>query len=172
MENGTQSGQDTGKAEVNAAAPEKNRPRILDKRVFYLAAAFAGMLAAKLFFNLAFSSGRRPEPPAAVPPAAETEALSDPAASPAAGGDNLSALSASVVPDADNAAENAAKPASPPLLVLNGTFLSDGEEFAIINNQIVKTGDEIDGAAVKRIRANNVELEFDGKPLYITSEEN
>ncbi len=175
MENGTTTDSsktaavDAGKSSAAAG------PHLLNNRAFYLLIAFAGMLAAKLFFDLAFSSRRAPLPPAA-PAAVQKAPLPAPVSAPPASdtaGDNLSALSAAVKDtDSDTPRGKNNASAEPPLLVLNGTFLSDGEEFAIINNQIVKAGDEIEGAAVKKISVNSVELEFSGRALRITSEEN
>ncbi|MFH0762569.1 MAG: hypothetical protein V1925_01620 [Candidatus Omnitrophota bacterium] len=45
-------------------------------------------------------------------------------------------------------------------LVLNGIFFSqDDGYYALINNKIVKVGDDVDGAIVKHIDFDNVELE-------------
>jgi len=173
MENGTTT--ENRKAAEDAKSAPPAGQQILRKRTFYLLVAFAGMLAAKLFFDLAFSGSRAPLPPAA-PPAVSKTAVPAPAqvAPPAdTAANNLSALSgAPGNADNDAAEDNKKAAAEPPLLVLNGTLLSDGEKFAIINNQIVKMGDEIDGAVVKKITVNAVELEFAGKPLCITSAEN
>lgn len=49
------------------------------------------------------------------------------------------------------------------LLVLNGVFFSGKEGYAIINNQIVKKGDVIEGALIKRIELGLVEVEYEGK---------
>jgi len=166
MENGTTTENRKAAADAKSAPPAGQQ--ILRKRTLYLLVAFAGMLAAKLFFDFAFSGRPAPLPPAAPPAVSKTAA---PPADTAA--DNLSALSgAPGSADNDAAEDNKKTAAEPPLLVLNGTLLSNGEKFAIINNQIVKIGDEIDGAVVKKITVNAVELEFAGKPLCITSAEN
>jgi hypothetical protein len=44
-------------------------------------------------------------------------------------------------------------------LVLNGVFFSGPDAYGLINNQIVKTGDQIAGATVKKITVTDVELE-------------
>jgi len=170
MENGSTTDNRKAAADAKSAPPAGRQS--LSKRTLYLLIAFAGMLAAKLFFDFAFSGSRAPRPPAAISkPAAPAPAQVAPSTDAAA--DNLSALSgASGNADKDAAEDKKTAAAEPPLLVLNGTLLSDGEKFAIINNQIVKMGDEIDGAVVKRITVNAVELEFAGKPLSITSAEN
>ncbi len=55
------------------------------------------------------------------------------------------------------------------LLVLNGIFSSQDEGYALINNQIVKEGDLIEGATVKRIGLNEVELEFQGSTIKLST---
>lgn len=51
-------------------------------------------------------------------------------------------------------------PALPASLVLNGIFFSqDDGYYALVNNKIVKVGDDIDGAKVRHIDFDNVELE-------------
>lgn len=42
--------------------------------------------------------------------------------------------------------------------VLNGVFFSDEEGYALINNKVVKEGDELDGRLVKKITMDEVEL--------------
>ena len=43
-------------------------------------------------------------------------------------------------------------------LLLNGVFSSEEEGYALINNRVVKEGDEIEGLSVKRVNLDNVEL--------------
>ena len=43
-------------------------------------------------------------------------------------------------------------------LTLNGVFFSNGEGYALINNEIVKEGDTIDGAQVVKVNADGVRL--------------
>lgn len=51
--------------------------------------------------------------------------------------------------------------------VLNGVFFSDNEGYALINNQIVRAGDDIDGAKIKSIMLEGVELESEGKLIKL-----
>jgi hypothetical protein len=51
--------------------------------------------------------------------------------------------------------------------ILNGIFFSENEGYALINNQIVKTGDSIEGLKVIRIGANEVELASEGSTLKL-----
>lgn len=56
---------------------------------------------------------------------------------------------------------------TPPALVLNGVFYSQDQAYALINNQIVKKGDVLDGAIVRRITLEAVELERDGLEIRL-----
>ncbi|MDD5252366.1 MAG: hypothetical protein WC060_00185 [Candidatus Omnitrophota bacterium] len=47
--------------------------------------------------------------------------------------------------------------------ILNGIFFSDNKGYAIVNNQIVKEKDSIEGVNVEKITANTVELNNEGK---------
>ncbi len=49
-----------------------------------------------------------------------------------------------------------------PEILLNGIFYSGNETYALINNKIVKTGDDVEGALVRDIQADSVELELGG----------
>jgi len=53
--------------------------------------------------------------------------------------------------------------------VLNGIFFSENEGYALINNQIVKVGDVVCGATVKRISIDGVELEVAGSIVKLTT---
>jgi hypothetical protein len=53
--------------------------------------------------------------------------------------------------------------------VLSGVFFSENEGYALINNQIAKEGDVIDGATVKRISLHGVELESAGSTVKLSS---
>jgi len=60
-------------------------------------------------------------------------------------------------------------PNAEPTFVLNGVFFEQGEGYALINNKIVRIGDEIEHAKVKEIRITGVELEFEGKTVKLLS---
>lgn len=55
----------------------------------------------------------------------------------------------------------------PSSLVLNGVFFSENEGYALINNQIVKQGDSIEGATLTKIGLDEVELEINGQPFKL-----
>ena len=61
------------------------------------------------------------------------------------------------------------KMSSKGLLILNGIFFSENEGYALINNHIVKEGDTVNGAIVKRIGVDEVELEIDGESAKLTT---
>jgi hypothetical protein len=112
--------------------------------------------------------------PVSVPPAAPAPALRRPAArttaaaepSPAAGTDPeaVPALPAASTPaaSAPRAAAAAASPA-PPALVLQAISQRDGKPIAIVNDHLVREGDEVDGIRVLAIRADEVDVEFQGR---------
>jgi len=62
--------------------------------------------------------------------------------------------------------EEPAKGATP-ILVLNGVFFSENEGYALINNQIVREGDLINGATVERINLQGVELKSEGSVINL-----
>lgn len=53
--------------------------------------------------------------------------------------------------------------------VLNGIFFSDNDGYALVNNQIVRENDSVDGAKVTRITANTVELNNQEKPIILST---
>lgn len=73
----------------------------------------------------------------------------------------------------------AIKPPEPPVarksqaqseeLVLNGLFFSENTGYVLINNRILKEGDEINGAIVKRITLEGAELESAGGPIKLSN---
>ncbi|MEI6831530.1 MAG: hypothetical protein WCK61_02365 [Candidatus Omnitrophota bacterium] len=46
--------------------------------------------------------------------------------------------------------------------VLSGIFFSNNDSYALVNNKIVRENDSVDGATVKTITANTVELDSEG----------
>ena len=53
--------------------------------------------------------------------------------------------------------------------ILNGIFFSDNDGYALINNQIVRKGDYVDGAQVREITANNVQIDNAGQMITLTT---
>lgn len=54
--------------------------------------------------------------------------------------------------------------------ILNGIFFSDNDGYALVNNQIVREDDLVDGAEVKTITANTVELDNAGKIITLATQ--
>ncbi|PIQ90966.1 MAG: hypothetical protein COV71_01645 [Candidatus Omnitrophica bacterium CG11_big_fil_rev_8_21_14_0_20_41_12] len=50
-----------------------------------------------------------------------------------------------------------------PSFILNGIFFSDNDGYALVNNQIVRENDSVDGATVARITQTTVELDSNGE---------
>jgi len=57
----------------------------------------------------------------------------------------------------------------PPPWVLNGVFFSQEEGYALINNKIAKEGDVVDGATVKKITLQEVELDSGGSTIKLST---
>jgi hypothetical protein len=53
--------------------------------------------------------------------------------------------------------------------ILNGIFFSDNDGYALINNQIVRENDYVDGAKVGLITTNKVELDNAGQTITLTT---
>lgn len=58
---------------------------------------------------------------------------------------------------------------TPHILVLNGVFFSDNEGYALINNQILREGDVINGMTVEHIALDGVELKSEGSIIKLTT---
>jgi len=56
-----------------------------------------------------------------------------------------------------------------PEFILNGIFVSDNDGYALVNNQIVRESETVDGAKVKKITANSVELDLEGTTTTLTT---
>jgi len=57
----------------------------------------------------------------------------------------------------------------PGTFVLNGIFFSNDDSYALINNQIVRENESVDGAKVVAITENTVELDNQGKSITLSS---
>jgi len=53
--------------------------------------------------------------------------------------------------------------------VLNGIFFSDDNGYALVNNQIVKENDSVDGAKVEKITVDTVELNNEGSIVTLST---
>jgi len=95
------------------------------------------------------------------PPAAVKQVVS--VVAPVSGAGQKAAPSVS----APQAAAQAQPAFSGSALTLNGVFYSGDEAYALLNNQITRVGDVVDGALVKRISLEGVELEKDGQLIQV-----
>jgi len=66
-------------------------------------------------------------------------------------------------PDQDAARAKEPKEEPVPTFALSGTILGGGSPIAIINNQFLRLGDEIQGFKVQKIEKNRVQLNRDGR---------
>jgi len=80
---------------------------------------------------------------------------------------NLPNPTKEIIP-ASNPAQNTIKPEEANF-TLNGIFYSSDQSYALINNQIVKENDYVDGAKVNLISAHNVELDKNGEKFSLSS---
>ena len=53
--------------------------------------------------------------------------------------------------------------------ILNGIFFSDNDGYALVNNQIIREGDLVDGAKVEKITVNSVVLSNEGKIITLST---
>ncbi|MDD5408958.1 MAG: hypothetical protein PHC71_02575 [Candidatus Omnitrophica bacterium] len=53
--------------------------------------------------------------------------------------------------------------------VLNGIFFSDDNGYALVNNQIVKENDSVEGAKVEKITVDTVEINNEGKIITLST---
>lgn len=154
------------KAETGAVRPRRHNYKAY---LFYGVAACAGLFIMNFFFSLLSRPKEREklsvaqQPPQPAPYSAQPQ-------------QEILAPAQQLQPDAsqiqDQPVESGSfvEMTSKGPLILNGIFFSEGQGYALINNHIVKQGDTVDGAAVKSIAADEVELEIDGKSLKLATE--
>ncbi len=73
------------------------------------------------------------------------------------------------LPEAPALAKKEEKDSPETTFVLNGIFFSDNDGYALVNNQIVRENDSVDGAKVTKITANTVELNNQEKPVILST---
>jgi len=56
-----------------------------------------------------------------------------------------------------------------PTFVLNGIFFSGKDGYALVNNQIVRENDYVEGARVNRITPTTVELDNQGEVIFLNT---
>ena len=121
--------------------------------ILFLAVLSLGFFMAKALFSFGFA--QKSIPAASLPAPINTsrapkqQVINIP--------QELNEKSASIEPGVSAPSQNKASDLSS--LVLNGIFFSGQEGYALINNQILKEGDVIEGAKITRITLEGVELE-------------
>jgi type II secretory pathway component PulC len=126
----------------------KKKPYLL-----YLLAFIAGLFLISLVFTAINRKTELPiaEPAEAAPrPAKEPETIQQlPAEEPAV-----------LVEEQDKPEKS---------FLLNGIFFSENNGYALVNNQIVKESDSVDGAKVEKITENTVELNNQGEIITLST---
>lgn len=143
----------TASPQNGGPAPKKTGYRIY---FFYLIIAGLGIIVANLFFNFMpvfFKRGVVPKIAPSPAPSLQPQAQIEPVTV--------------IAPEAIAARQ---EPAEPPNFVLNGIFFSEGQGYALINNQIVRQGDLVSGATVVMITENEAELSFQGSTIKLAVE--
>jgi len=150
--------------QVEAALKKKRIKNKIKTSFLYLLAIGVGLFAGNLFF-VSLSKSKiltkaHPEPKSSVKKIAfvshQPEALS-------------------VKPKEASLVENlpilsSPKKSSHQSFVLNGLFFSQNEGYALINNRVVKVGDSVGGAVVKKIELEEVELEQEGSKIKLSAQ--
>ncbi len=54
--------------------------------------------------------------------------------------------------------------------ILNGIFFSDNDGYALVNNQIIRENDSVDGAKVIKITSNSVQLDNQGTVITLNTQ--
>lgn len=130
--------------------PDKPGPKVY---VTYVLIVLMGIIVASIFWGLFI------KPPLATDVASNVDAAS-----------KVILLPNKPIPETTPPLQPPAVVKSEPrtTFTLNGIFFSQNEGFALINNQIVKEGDNIGSAKVLLIRLDEVELESDGSLIKLS----
>lgn len=123
----------------------------------YIVLVILGMLVAKKGFDYLF-----PKPVSTLPIRQTHPTVPAPALPP-------DPVVVPPPPAAEVKAEAVPEPAPEEKYVLNGVFSSGNENYALINNQIVKQGDQLEEAIVEKITLDAVELKTLEGPIKLTN---
>lgn len=132
--------------------PSPAKPAKVNPFLLYALILSAGFLVGSFIFNLISHKQQKNQMPPKENPPVTAEAVVKPPLS-------------TVLPDQ---APKEEKPIEP-TFILNGIFYSDNDGYALINNQIVRENDYVDGAKVSLITTNTVELNNAGQKIILTS---
>ena len=161
-------------ANAKEITPEVKKPAKLKTKIFllYILVACVGFLISNVIFAYLTQPKKSQEKSAkALPVSAAKEEPKiaqipeelPPSETP------LTASSVSLLTQSKTAATTSDPQGS---LVLNGVFFSEGEVCALINNKIVRVNDVIEGAVVKRINLDEVDLEAGGSTIKLLNRSN
>lgn len=143
------------KAQTIAASPKREKNFQVKIFILFLSVLGIGFVMAKMLFS--FTLTPKPQRLLAIPSFNQAQApkkqvinvVQEPSEKP--------------IPVEPNVIKSPAIESQPAAAwVLNGVFFSREEGYALINNQILKEGDSIEGAKVMRITLEGVELEGAG----------
>jgi nucleoid-associated protein YgaU len=155
-------------SEITAQA-KKPATRV-NPALIYILVITLGFFCGNLLFKLLPSGAPKPAPavtaqskPAPLPARTAPAVVPAPAAQKGAAAAPVEEKQPAAAP-AEAPAEKT-EPSSE--FILNGVFFSGNGTYALINNRIVRKGDEIEGAAVKKLDINGVVLEFRGKTIEL-----
>lgn len=123
--------------------------------ILYILILVAGLFLSNFIFGLLSSRTKIPAALKIAEPAVKTPAK------------EMAAVPSPIIPPAPLLAENKVPETA---FILNGIFFSDNDGYALVNNQIVRESDSVDGAEVKTITANSVELDNAGKIITLATQ--
>lgn len=137
----------------NSQASQKPAPASARPLLLYLLIVVAGLFLANLIFGAIKNKvqPRQTRPARTAPPEVKPLPLAMPAVPP----------HQTPVPTQEKIPG--------PEFALTGTFLAEEENYALINNKIVKTGDYVAGAKVQRIGLDQVELDNAGEKIRLST---
>lgn len=142
------------KAQTIAASPKREKNFQVKIFILFLSALSIGLVMAKMLFSFTAAAKTQRSTLASLnqPQAPKNQVINvvqEPSEKP--------------IPVKPNVIKSPAIESQPAAAwVLNGVFFSGQEGYALINNQILKEGDSIEGAKVMRITLEGVELEGAG----------
>ena len=145
--------------------------------LIYLLVLFGGFFVAFLLFKFIFPEGQLAAKKA-TPPVAALPLKISPKISPKPEAKLQKQETANVAPQSPqeippSSKDNLLLPPetqarTTPLFVVSGVFFSKNQGYAIINEQVVKQGDVIEGATVERINADGVKLKYENTVINLS----
>lgn len=122
--------------------------------LFYILIFVVGLFLSSLIFtiiNRKIQSPHMPEPPKAAPTLGKESQA----------GQTLPTVTPTPLPKEQDKPEKD--------FILNGIFFSDNDGYALVNNQIIRENDLVDGAKVEKITVNTVELNNEGEIITLST---